>query len=385
MIDSKDFLDRVLQEKVGLFTGVPCSLLKPFINHVIANDNLTYISATSEGEAIGIATGSYLAGRIAVVMLQNSGLGNIVNPITSLTNIYKIPCLLIISHRGEPGSKDAVQHEIMGRITEKLLDTLGIYHQVFPAKDAEIEQKVSNAFKHIRDTLLPSALVLKKGMVKAFNPEFTSVEIGGTEGQVLDNRENKTIKVTGKQVVIEVANNLEEGELLISTTGKISRELFDFVDRPNNFYMQGSMGCAVSIGLGIALSQNRKKVVVLDGDGAVLMKMGTLATVGHYQPKHFVHIVFDNESYGTTGGQPAVSSTVSFSKIAIFSGYRRAVTVYSLDSFNQYLNSFLNEEGPSMLHIKIKKGVVDKNLGRPTLSPEEIKDRFMECVSEQPI
>ena len=380
MIDSKDFLDCVLQENVGLFTGVPCSLLKPFINCVIAEKELTYVSATSEGEAIGIAAGSYLAGKIAVVMLQNAGLGNIVNPITSLTNIYKIPCLLMISHRGEPGSKDAVQHEIMGRITEELLDTLGIYHQVFPAKDAEIEEKVSNAFKHIRDTSLPSAFVLKRGMVKEFNPEFRLIEPDITEGQVLNNKENKTIKVTRKQSVIEIANSLKEGELLISTTGKISRELFDFADSPRNFYMQGSMGCAASIGLGLALSQ-KKKVVVLDGDGAMLMKMGTLATVGHYQPKHFVHIVLDNQSYDTTGGQPAVSATVSFPQIAVASGYRRAVTVYRLDGLNQYLNSFLSKEGPSMLHMKVKKGA-DKNLGRPTLSPEEIRDRFMECVNE---
>lgn len=382
MIDSKNFLDRILQEDIGLFTGVPCSLLKPFINRVIINNQLAYISATSEGEGVGIAVGSYLAGKIAVVMLQNSGLGNIVNPITSLTNIYKIPCLLIISHRGEPGSKDAVQHEIMGKITEGLLDILGIYHQQFPTKDAEIEEKVSNTFKHVRETSLPSAFVLKRGMVKSNDElQIASYELKNIAYKEFNNREDEVIRVARKQAVVEVANNLNEDVLLVSTTGKISRELFDLADRPANFYMQGSMGCAVSIGLGLALNQKRKRIVVIDGDGAVLMKMGTLATVGHYQPKHFVHVVLDNQSYDTTGGQPAVSSTVSFPEIAVACGYRRAVTVYSLDSLNQYLSRFLGEEGPSMLHMKVRKGA-DKNLGRPTLSPEEIKDRFMECVHE---
>ena len=144
MVNPKNFLHRILQENASLFACVPCSLLKPLVNCVIADDRLTYISATCEGEAIGIAVGSYLAGRIAVVMLQNSGIGNIVNPITSLTNIYGIPCVLIISYRGEPGIRDAVQHGIMGRITGKLLNTIGIYHQDFPARDSEKGAKRAN-------------------------------------------------------------------------------------------------------------------------------------------------------------------------------------------------------------------------------------------------
>jgi phosphonopyruvate decarboxylase len=382
MIDSRDLLARLLQEKVGLFTGVPCSLLKPLINCVLSKADLAYIGAASEGEAVGMSVGSYLAGRVAVVMLQNSGLGNIVDPMTSLTNVYKIPCLLIISHRGEPGIGDAAHHQIMGRITEELLDTLGIYWQSFPIDAMEIEAKVASAFEHMSVTSLPSAFVLKKGMVRKFNPESPVAKPEVEKGQVLENGEKEDIKATRKQAVIKVAGNLRQGELVISTAGKISRELSCFADRPSNFYMQGSMGCAASIGLGVALGQDKRTTVVLDGDGAVLMKMGTLATIGHYRPKRFLHIILDNESHDSTGGQPTVSSTISFPQIAVSCGYCRAVTVYSLDKLNQYLNSFLSEEGPSLLHMKVRKGA-DKDLARPTLSPEEIRDRFRNSMGAE--
>ena len=379
MIDSEDFLDRLLQKKISLFTGVPCSLLKPLINRVLSERDLTYISAASEGEAVGIAMGNALTGHMGAVMLQNSGLGNIVDPITSLAHVYKIPCLLIISHRGELGTGDAVHHQVMGRITEQLLDNLGIYHQIFPSTEMEIEEKVAKAVNHMSNTKFSSAFVLKKGMVKGFNRELPSTEPKLEKGEMLENEARGEIRVARKQAVMQVADNLRKGELVISTAGKISRELFCIADRPGNFYMQGSMGCAASIGLGVALGQDKATTVVLDGDGAVLMKMGTLATIGHYQPKRFLHVILDNESHDSTGGQPTVSSTVSFARIAISCGYCRAVTVYGLDRFNHYLNSFLHKEGPSLLHMKVRRGA-DKNLGRPDLSPEEIRTRFMECA-----
>ena len=268
----------------------------------------------------------------------------------------------------------------MGRITAELLDVLEIYHQEFPTRKSEIDEKLDSAFKHIHETSLPSAFLLKKGMVEDFDVGFPSTGPGIHRGRILHGKAEGTGEIARKQAVIEVAANLKEDELLVSTTGKISRELFDFADRASNFYMQGSMGYAASIGLGLALGQ-KKKVVVLDGDGAALMKMGTLATVGYYQPGHFTHIILDNQSYDTTGGQRSVSPVVSFPEVAVACGYQRAITVCSQGSLGKYLNRFLGEKGPSLLHVKVKKGA-DKNLGRPTLSPEEIKDRFVECINE---
>ena len=198
-------------------------------------------------------------------------------------------------------------------------------------------------------------------------------------GVILDDKKNKYEKIERKAAIVKVARNIGDDDLLVSTTGKISRELFSFADRPSNFYMQGSMGCAASIGLGLALNQ-QKKVIVLDGDGAVLMKMGTLATIGYYQPKQFLHIILDNQSYDSTGGQPTVASNVSFPRIAAACGYERTASAVDMQEFNQYLFQFLNEKGPSLIHLNVEKGAA-KHLGRPSLTPEEIKSRFMESVN----
>jgi len=381
VIDAREFLDAVRQHKVGLFTGVPCSLLKPLINHVILDDSLRYVSAVSEGEAVGIAAGSSLTGRIGVVMLQNSGLGNTVNPITSLTNIYKIPCLLIISHRGDPeGKKDAVQHTIMGRITGEMLDLLGVYRQNFPSELAEVGPTVERAFSRMQRDSLPAAFVLKRDVVTPFNPNFLARHLERTPGMVVQNDECPRVALTRREAIAEIAALLHERDLVVSATGKISRELFTCCDRPGNFYMQGSMGTTAAIGLGVALNRPERQMVILDGDGAVLMRMGSLATVGYYQPSHYLHVVLDNASYDSTGGQQSVAPAVSFPDVAVAAGYRRAVTVYSLGALRDYWQRFRQEEGPSMLHVKALKGA-DKSLGRPSWTPEEIRDRFMESVN----
>jgi len=380
MIDASEFLNEVKKYNIGLFSGVPCSLLQPIINKVITGDNISYISAVSEGEAVGIAAGSSLSGRLGVVMLQNSGLGNIVNPITSLTNIYKIPCLIIVSHRGDPESeKDAVQHEIMGRITEDLLDLLGIYKQSFPDKESIIEASVNKAFSIIRKTSLPVAFILKKKHLESFNVDFQVSNSQKAPGQLIVNREPSRVVLSRSQIIEDIARALDERDLVVSAAGLISRELFCAYDRPGNFYMQGSMGTTAAIGLGIALNRPERRVIILDGDGSVFMRMGSLATVGHYGPSSYIHIVIDNSCYDTTGGQESCSNTVSFSHLAVFSGYRRAVTVFSSEAMLKYFRQFQEEKGPSMLHVKIRKGM-DNKPGRPTLSPEQIKNRFMEFM-----
>ncbi len=377
MIEALAFLEEIKKYKIGFFSGVPCSLLKPIINQVISDDNLYYVTAASEGEAIGIATGSGLTGRTGVVMLQNSGLGNIVNPITSLTNIYKIPCLLIISHRGDPKAKeDAVQHKIMGKITEDLLDLLGIYKQDFPLKTNQIKPALKRAFSSMKENSLPSAFILRRDNFKSCNSCYQNKNSKITFGKVIKNAEIPRILLSRKKAISEIASVINREDLVVSATGMISRELFCTYDRPGNFYMQGSMGTTAAIGLGVALNHPKRKVIIMDGDGSVLMRMGSLATVGYHQPSRYIHIVLDNACYDTTGGQKSTSNTLSFPHLAVYAGYRRAVTVYSLKTMLKYFNQFQKEKGPSMLHVKIRK-TANRKSKRPTLSPEEIRDRFM--------
>jgi len=381
MIDARLFLDELRERNAGLFTGVPCSLLKPFINHTILATDLRYVCAVTEGEAVGIAVGSTLAGRTGVVLLQNSGLGNTVNPITSLTNIYRIPCLLIVSHRGDPeGRKDAAQHAVMGRITGDMLDLIDVYRQDFPGGEGDVAVAVERAFAHMKENALPAAFVLKRDVVEPFEPDFPAEEIRGERGKTVANDEKPRVVMKRSDAVAAIADLLDRSDLVVSATGKTSRELAACHDRPGNFYMQGSMGTTAAIGLGVALVRPERRMVILDGDGAVLMRMGSLATVGHYQPEGFVHVLLDNGAYDSTGGQQTVSPSVHFPGVAVAAGYRRAATVYSASQLREFWKLFAGEPGPSLLHVKVLKGA-KKDLPRPAWTPVDIRDRFMESLN----
>jgi len=380
MIDANLFLDHIYDENIGLSSGVPGSLLSPITNRIVSHESLRYVSAVSEGEAVGIAAGSSLAGKIGVILIQNSGLGNVVNPITSLTNIYKIPVLLIVSHRGDPDSQpDAAQHIIMGKITDSLIDLMGIYRQEFPSNDIDVTSAVSRAFDHMRSTQIPAAFVLKRNMLQSYvhAKDLHQEAFNKNVGEMEENDEPKIVKLK----LTDAINKFHFGQdIVISTTGILSRALFQYNDRPQNFYMQGSMGTAAALGLGISLIKSKQRIVVLDGDGAILMRLGSLATVGHYKPSNYIHVVFDNEMYASTGGQPSVSSTVSLSEMALAAGYRRAVTVYSNDSLSYFWEKFHSVEGPIFLHIKLKH-IQEQMPSRPSLTPIEITSRFVESIN----
>ena len=264
---------------------------------------IKYIAATSEGEAVGIASGCFLAGSIPVVLMQNSGLGNAINPLTSLNLVYEIPFLILISLRGEPGIPDAPEHIVMGPITEKMLELIGIEYEFLVESQSHVEEQLARAYRKIVQTNKPCALIVKKGIFES--------------GHSLPVEANKLLP--RYEAVKTVLSGLKGNEFIVSTTGMISRELYDIKEDDNkNFYMIGSMGCASSFALGVALQQNDKKVVIFDGDGALLMKLGTLATIGHYKPANLIHILFDNESYESTGGQkpyPLLSNLVRWLKM----------------------------------------------------------------------
>lgn len=386
MVSSKAFIDYLNQQGFGPFLGVPCSFLKPFINYVIDRADLDYLGVNNEGEAIAMAAGAYLAGKKPVVMFQNSGLGNAVNPLTSLAHTFRIPMLLIVTWRGEPRLKDAPQHILMGRIMHQLLHLMEIESAIFPQTDEQIKPQLHIAMQQMASTGLPYALVMPKGTVAKYELQSAHPASSAPRGRLIGSQvysepvpSSLGTSLSRTEAIRHVLQQISDKALVIGTTGKTGRELFEIQDRPNHFYMVGSMGCASSVGLGVALYQPNKPVVVLDGDGAALMRLEAMVSVGHYQPHNLIHILLDNEVHDSTGGQQTLSRTVRFSEVAVACGYQSACTINSSDDLASAIKMATAEKGPHLIHLKIKAGS-PPNLGRPTLTPPEIASRFRRSV-----
>ncbi len=381
MIPASAFIEHLRSLGYTQYAGVPCSYLKPFINYVIGDQTLDYIGATSEGEAVGISMGAYLGGRKTVTMCQNSGLGNMVNPLSSLNFPFKIPALLIVTWRGQPGLKDEPQHELMGQITHKLLETMQIPWLPFPDDESKIAEVMVKAEASMQATKLPFALVMSEGSVDECElkdqaqPARVQTEV---KQQLKLQTPQRMIRTEALQAILE---SLEGNEAVIATTGKTGRELFTIEDRPNNLYVVGGMGTASGIGFGLAQAQPKLPVVVIDGDGAALMKLGALATIGYYQPKNLLHVILDNEAHDSTGGQRTVSGLVDFASIAAAANYRYAVSADDPADVRAAVKELRSKGGPALLHVKIRAGS-PKNLGRPTVKPHEVKERFMKFVAD---
>ena len=377
MIKAAAFIEQLRARGFSHWSGVPCSYLKPFINYVIDDKALNYTGAASEGEAVGISMGTYLTGKNTVTMCQNSGLGNMVNPLTSLNYPFRVPTLLITTWRGEPGRPDEPQHVLMGQITHQLLETMRIPWLPFPTEPDKVEDVVAKAEATMRETQLPFALVMSEGSVEEYDlrskpaPERVE-EIPRTESVVDD-----MIRTEALQIILE---SLDGNEAIIATTGKTGRELFTIADRPNHLYVVGGMGTASAIGLGISLGKSDQPVVVIDGDGAALMKLGSFATIGYTQPANFLHIILDNEAHDSTGGQGTASPIVDFAWMAAATNYRNAVSVSKREDFAAVVKDLHRKRGPSLIHVKIRQGS-PKNLGRPTVKPHEVKERFMQFLA----
>ena len=377
MIEADSFLRPALESGFGFYTGVPCSFLTPIINRVISDDGLAYVAAASEGEAVAIASGAWLAGRETVVMCQNSGLGNAVNPLTSLNHPFRIPTLLIVTWRGGPGIEDEPQHQLMGPITPGLLDVIQVPHRAFPSSDNEIAGALAEARETMAKTDLPFALIMEKGAVRddGISVPPPAVPVWATrtdlqEGGALPGR------VAAMERLLALA---PDNAALVATTGYTGRELYTISDRDQHLYQVGSMGCAAGMGLGVALNSERP-VIVLDADGAALMKLGSMATIGAPAPGNLIHIVFDNGAYESTGGQPTVSPTVDFARVAIGCGYPQALTCDSLAGFDRALAKALGEAGPHLIHMKVSRGTIG-GLGRPKITPAEVARRFRGFVT----
>lgn len=375
MIDAAQFVEAARERGFDWYTGVPCSFLTPFINYVINDPSLTYVSSANEGDAIASAAGATIGGKRAVVMLQNSGLGNAVSPLTSLANVFRIPLLVICTHRGAPGLNDEPQHALMGAITDRLFDTMEIPWEYFPDHPDDIDATLERAEAFMASESRPYALLMKKGAVAPH-----ALQARPIPAPHLDCRRrvfyaeppSRRSRAEVLRQLVELVN--EQAAVLIATTGFTGRELYALGDNSNQLYMVGSMGCASSLSLGLAMARPDLSVTVIDGDGAALMRMGNFATLGAYGAGNLTHLVLDNEAHDSTGAQATVSSNVAFADIAAACGYGCA---YAGDE-PTLLNALFaceSTDRPRFGHLKITTGTI-KHLPRPKIAPADILTRL---------
>ncbi len=379
MIRANDVVRLVHQAGFELFTGVPCSYLTPLIDTVIDSRDIRYVGAANEGEAVAIAAGSRLGGRDAVVMFQNSGLGNAVNPLTSLTYPFRLPVLVITTWRGEPGGEhDEPQHEVMGAITPDLLELMRIPWERFPAEPAALEAALGRARAHMATTGLPYAFILQKGSVEAAATGKHRTRERRIEGRVQGALGDSLDPDAALRAVVA---GTAGSDVLVATTGFTGRALYATGDRPNQLYMVGSMGCASSFGLGLALAQPQRRVIVLEGDGAMLMHLGAAAVVGHEAPLNLVHVLLDNGVHDSTGAQATVAPAVDLAGAALCCGYADVRRVASAVELTTAVAGA--RRGPVFLHVRTLPRA-NRKLPRPAETPAEIARRFADWMSAHP-
>ncbi|MGI9667506.1 MAG: phosphonopyruvate decarboxylase [Acidimicrobiia bacterium] len=359
---------------VSFWTGVPDSLLKELNSFVVdAAGKGSHVVAANEGGAIALAAGHYLAsGQPAAVYLQNSGLGNTINPLLSLADnaVYGIPMVLVIGWRGEPGAKDEPQHVKQGAVTLQVLEAAGVPFVV-------LDQDAATAVSQITETVTSS--------LEAQQPRAIVVRSGTFAPHQSRGAESSSLPLSREEAVVTVAEAIAEESVVVSTTGKTSRELYEYrvmsgSDGAQDFLTVGGMGHASQIALGIDLASDRD-VWVLDGDGAVLMHMGSLPVIGQYASARFKHVVFNNGVHDSVGGQPTPLETASIPEIAKSSGYRSVQSVTTRDELTAALADLKTTTGPALLEVMVRPGA-RADLGRPATTPDENKRSLMTHLSD---
>lgn len=358
------------------YTGVPDSQLKPLCDYLMDSygiDKKHHIIAANEGNCVSLAAGYHLAtGKIPVVYMQNSGEGNIINPLASLLNdkVYAIPMIFIIGWRGEPGINDEPQHIYQGEVTVKLLDDMDVKSFII-SKDTT-EEELSSAMDSFRE-------LLQKGKQVAFIVRKSALEYG----KKVEYKNGFNMK---REEIIRHIVSVSGEDPIVSTTGKASRELFEIREanmqsHKYDFLTVGSMGHSSSIALGIALNKPNQKIWCIDGDGAVLMHMGSMAVIGANSPENLVHIVINNGAHETVGGMPTVASSIDFVGAAKACGYPDAVSVCSFEDLDNELKKAKNRNKLSFIEVKCSIGA-RPDLGRPTTTALENKQNFVKYLSE---
>ena len=381
MISPKFFYDTLASYDINFYAGVPDSLLKNLCAYITDHADASHnIIAANEGGAMGLAAGHYLAtSQIPVVYMQNSGEGNIINPLASLTDpdVYNIPVLLVIGWRGKPGVHDEPQHVKQGKVTTGLLNVMGIDYTVLSKDEDKAEAQIKKAVAYMQATKQCYALVIEKDTFDTY--------------QLVNNQSPITLNLSREEAIQTVASYLAPKDCIVSTTGMISRELFEYRTAKNeghecDFLTVGSMGHASQIALGIALEKQDRKVWCFDGDGASIMHMGSMAIVASKAPKNYIHVVFNNGAHDSVGGQPTVGLQIDLPAIAKAVGYKQVYSVDNKEDLNKLLTSSLfhqtSSEGPVFLEIRVKKGN-RKDLGRPTTTPIQNKEALMQFLSDK--
>ena len=361
MIQPKQFIERLRAGGVEFFTGVPDSLLKNLCAYITDNvSRENNIIAANEGGAVALAAGYHLAtGKTGCVYMQNSGEGNAVNPLLSLmdADVYRMPLLLVIGWRGEPGVHDEPQHVKQGKVTLSLLDAMGIPYAVL---DENWEQQTDAALRVIQETNGIYALIVRKGTFEEYKLQ--------------------------NQVIQIVVDKLKKDDIVVSTTGMISRELFEYREakhqgHAHDFLTVGSMGHASQIALGIALQKPNRRVVVFDGDGAAIMHLGNMAITASQAPKNYIHIVYNNGAHDSVGGQPTVGLEINLQEIGAAMGYKTVLNATNAEELNAALGQLDDCAKPALLQICVRKGN-RKDLGRPTTTPQQNKNALMKELSK---
>lgn len=375
MLSPKIFIESLAAKGIDFFAGVPDSLLKnvcAFISDTL--DDRHNIIAANEGGAIGLAAGHYLAtGHIPCVYMQNSGEGNAINPLASLTDreVYNIPVLLVIGWRGEPGVHDEPQHVKQGKVTIPLLDAMGIRNEILSQDEEDFRRQLDEAIRYMTETGEAFALIVRKNTFEPYS---------------LQRNEVNEYPLSREEAIQTVASSLGPKDVIVSTTGMISRELFEYraakgQRHERDFLTVGSMGHASQIALGIALERTDRKVWCFDGDGAALMHLGSMAIVADKAPANFVHVVFNNGAHDSVGGQPTVGLKVSLTGIAKAVGYKEAVLATTAEELAAALNRLNEYDGPVLLEVRVHRGN-RKDLGRPTTTPVQNRDALMSFLNK---
>ena len=375
MIEAEDFIRWLDEEGVNFFTGVPDSLLKEFGTYVHQELPLErHLIAANEGNAVAVAMGYHLrTGSTPLVYLQNSGIGNTVNPLLSLVDpdVYGIPMVLLVGWRGQPGVKDEPQHVKQGRVMTSMLDGMDINWTVVPSDAVEARRSVVEAIQDARQRLAPHVLLVEKG---------TFASVSTLSEPVVDFS-------TREEAVVEVATAIGTGVPIVSTTGMLSRELFEYrvqnsLDGSFDFLTVGGMGHASSIALGIGLAAPDDEVWCLDGDGALLMHMGAIGVAGDRAPRKYFHVVFNNEVHDSVGGQPTSITAVDIPTLASSCGYVWTGRCETVSEVPSLIESMRATGGPSLLEVRVRPGS-RSDLGRPTRTPRESRATFMTALGTE--
>jgi phosphonopyruvate decarboxylase len=377
MIDTHQFGLNLKRNGFEFFSGVPCSFLKSLINFAI--NECEFVMAANEGDAVAIAAGASVGGTKSVVLMQNSGLTNASSPMVSLLHPFQIPVLGFVSLRGEPGLADEPQHELMGQITEQMLELMRVKWEYLSPKLEEAISQLARANQWIERNS-SFFFIVRKG---TFAPAALLKQRLRVSKNVVKRLQSEGDQFPARIDALRVINSFKnERTILLATTGKTGRELCEIdEDAPNHLYMVGSMGCVSSLGLGLALTRKDKDVIAIDGDGALLMRMGSLSTNGCWSPSNLLHIVLDNNTHDSTGGQLTVSHNVNFIEAAAACGYVSAIYVHDLFELKACIQEWQQNKRLTFIYMKIDKGS-QSNLGRPKLKPIEVKERLQEFLHD---